>query len=149
MLKLITLAVVLIVRKSTEEYIYDNILEYTKNLSAVYKDPGHVFGEDLLRTAVFYLDELMELEEALEDKDEENKAVKMLVDLYNKGGPQHIGNVPYGILIDTYGWKSAEIDDMARYMEITSHTWQRLCKVIESFIRDGKLKDHGGQLLVL
>jgi hypothetical protein len=130
----------LYIQNSWSEFIYGNLIDYALNLTAVYKDPGHVFGEDLLRTAVFYLDELMELEEALQDKKEHERAIQVLSELVEKGGPQHIKDVPYKKFIDTYNWSSKEIDDLARYIEMTSETWGRLVKMAEKYKKAGRFK---------
>ncbi|KAG8335875.1 hypothetical protein J6590_058655 [Homalodisca vitripennis] len=126
---------------SSAEFIYGNLFDYTQNLTAVYKDPGHVFGEDLMRTAVFYLDELMELEEALEDEDEKPNAVKTLSELYHGGGPKHIRQIPYPLLIDTYNWTSTEVDDFAKYIKMTSECWDRLVKILRKKLKVDSQED--------
>uniref|UniRef100_A0A1B6LHF1 Uncharacterized protein n=1 Tax=Graphocephala atropunctata TaxID=36148 RepID=A0A1B6LHF1_9HEMI len=135
------LAQFLIAWWSSAEFIYGNLLDYTQNLTAVYKDPGHVFGEDLMRTAVFYLDELMELEEALEDENEKPKAVETLKQLYQRGGPKHVKGIPYPLLIDSYNWTSSEVDDYASYIKKTSECWDRLIKGMRKYVKTGSEKD--------
>lgn len=107
-----------------EFWVYEDLPEFHKNLTTIYKHASSYDYSTLLKTAVGYYDELKELIYAVDYK--EHEANLMLRNIYDEGGPLHAYNPPYDSLARCYNWSDKERLGYEDLMNKTSKVWNKI-----------------------
>lgn len=108
---------------------WQGLFEAGRNLTMFYKNQSYGDGDMLFTTASFYLSELKELENAVDDN--KFRSLDAVWQIYLDGGPLHLNQIPYEKFISAYKWKSEAID---KYFSIIDHTrriWGNLVEELQ------------------
>lgn len=100
-----------------------------KNLTMFYKNQSYGSGNELIATAGVYLDEIIELEKAVDDN--RFRSLDAVWEVYLNGGPSHLKQIPYDKFIRSYNWGSEEINNYFSLVDRTRRVWRFLVEELE------------------
>lgn len=100
-----------------------------QNLTMFYKNQSYGSGDELIATAAFYLDEIRELENAVDDN--RFRSLDAVWQVYLNGGPLHLKQIPYDKFISAYNWSSESINKYFSIIDRTRRIWTRLVEELE------------------
>lgn len=104
-----------------------DIKEYSEKILNIYRNPLSSTTTKLLMYAFFYLDELFQLEEGVEEEKEACK--NFLNQFYSEGGPQHTDNIPWGKFKEELKWTGHDVSEYENVINRTKASWATLEKV--------------------
>uniref|UniRef100_A0A1B6HRR3 Uncharacterized protein n=1 Tax=Homalodisca liturata TaxID=320908 RepID=A0A1B6HRR3_9HEMI len=110
---------------------WEKLFSAGRNLTMFYKNPsrGYGPGHEMVRTAMIYLEQMEELEQAVDEN--RSTALDAVWELYLCGGPLHLRQIPYGEFIRIFKWDSTDIDEYFTLINQTRKIWNRLVEELQ------------------